>query len=414
MNIVLFVFDTLRPEFLGCYGGRAKTPNMDFLASKGVVFLNAFTDVASTLPAHCSILTGLPVVKHKIRQNGWKLSERIPLYAELFKNSGYETAAAVSSDALGSKYGLARGFDAYYEYYRSSGLLSSSLHGSLDFLVNVSRVPRTYLKKLFPNLLKLEHPVGGIMGRPNRTYHAANKNVLKWLSARRNSFFLLVHYVDVQFQTGKKRYDDGVAVYDAAVGEVISKLKKENLLESSLIILTSDHGVYDEKRVVDTHGITAYDRDIRVPLILYYPAALGHKKVSFLARGMDILATAADLAGMKPVSSDVGDGVSLAPSILENRQVVPEIFSQASSSVPETKCVRTPEWKYIENAGKSDELFNVKLDPEEKNNLLNSEKDKATELRMKLKDYFNVTYETQETDEYTKQMLRDLGYLKQD
>ena len=413
MNVVLFIFDTLRPEFLGCYSGKTKTPNIDSLASRGVMFLNAFTDVASTLPSHCSIFTGLPTVKHKIRENGWKLSEDVPSYAELFKNSGYETAAAVSSDVLGSKYGLARGFDAYYEDYRSSGLLSSCFHGSLNFLTRASRHPRNYLKKLFPSISKLETRAAMVLGRVNRTYKKANKNVMKWLSARRNPFFLFVHYVDVHLTP--ESYDDGVAIYDNAVGEVISKLKKENLLEESLIILTADHGVYDEEDVY-RHGMTAYDRDIRIPLILYYPAKLDQRKVPFLARGMDILATAADLAGVKPLSSSTNgrEGISLVPSILENRQVISEIFSEASSSAPETRCIRTPEWKYIKNTGKSDELFNVKIDPEEKNNLLNSEKDKATELRLKLKDYFNVPYEAQETDEYTKRMLQDLGYLKQE
>jgi len=70
-NIVLITADTLRADKLGAYGNREiETPNLDRLASEGVVFDHASTAVPLTLPAHASILTGTYPLYHGVRDNG--------------------------------------------------------------------------------------------------------------------------------------------------------------------------------------------------------------------------------------------------------------------------------------------------------------------------------------------------------
>src|SRR5215203_4485232 len=70
LNVLLITIDTIRPDRLSCYGGQNPTPNLDRLASEGMLFENAFSQVPLTFPSHTSILTGMFPVHHGMHQNG--------------------------------------------------------------------------------------------------------------------------------------------------------------------------------------------------------------------------------------------------------------------------------------------------------------------------------------------------------
>jgi len=70
-NLVLITLDTTRADHLGCYGyRRAETPTIDGLAREAVRYESCYTPMPLTLPAHCSLLTGLTPPRHGIRDNG--------------------------------------------------------------------------------------------------------------------------------------------------------------------------------------------------------------------------------------------------------------------------------------------------------------------------------------------------------
>ncbi len=114
-NVLLVTLDTLRADRLGCYGyDLAETPVIDRLAGEGVRFAHAVTAVPMTLPAHCTIMTGLYPPGHGVRDNGlFRLSGELPTLAETLKQQGYVTAAFVAAFVLDARYGLDRGFDHY-------------------------------------------------------------------------------------------------------------------------------------------------------------------------------------------------------------------------------------------------------------------------------------------------------------
>ncbi|PYR06281.1 MAG: hypothetical protein DMF99_26330 [Acidobacteria bacterium] len=114
-NILLITLDTTRADHLGTYGDReARTPNLDRLASQGVVFEHAVAAAPITLPAHVSLFTGMYPFMHGVRNNGnFSLSDRLPTLATALRSAGYGTAAFVSAFVLDQRYGLARGFDEY-------------------------------------------------------------------------------------------------------------------------------------------------------------------------------------------------------------------------------------------------------------------------------------------------------------
>src|SRR5580692_529772 len=71
MNVILVTLDTTRADHLGCYGyPRARTPAIDALADRGVLFERAYAPVPVTLPSHASMLTGLYPPEHGLHSNG--------------------------------------------------------------------------------------------------------------------------------------------------------------------------------------------------------------------------------------------------------------------------------------------------------------------------------------------------------
>ncbi len=118
-RVVLISIDTLRADHLGCYGySKARTPNINRLASESVVFDNAATATPLTLPAHSSILTGLTPLHHGVIDNfGFRLDDSITTFAETLHARGFATGGFVGPFVLDSRFGIAQGFDTYFDHF---------------------------------------------------------------------------------------------------------------------------------------------------------------------------------------------------------------------------------------------------------------------------------------------------------
>ncbi|MGH9339568.1 MAG: sulfatase, partial [Acidobacteriota bacterium] len=114
-NVLLITIDTLRADYLGCYGrSDIATPVIDGLAAGGVRFEQAVAQAPLTTPSHASILTGTYPPLHKIRDvGGFVLNKEVPTMAELMSAAGFDTAAFVGAAVLNRRYGLDRGFKIY-------------------------------------------------------------------------------------------------------------------------------------------------------------------------------------------------------------------------------------------------------------------------------------------------------------
>src|SRR5262249_37028597 len=118
-NVLVFTIDTLRADYLGCYGSnKVKTPNTDSLAARGIRFKDTVAQVPYTLPSHVSIFTGLIPAVHKVEDNGgFYLDPKIPTLASILKGSGMRTAAFVAAFPVDSRFGLNHGFDTFDDSY---------------------------------------------------------------------------------------------------------------------------------------------------------------------------------------------------------------------------------------------------------------------------------------------------------
>ncbi|MDP1570013.1 MAG: sulfatase-like hydrolase/transferase [Vicinamibacterales bacterium] len=112
-SILLVTLDTTRADAIGPDAVGIETPAFNALAARGRRFRHAYATTPETLPSHASMMTGLYPGGHGIHENARYLSPDHPVVAEQLRESGYRTAAFVSSFVLSRRFGLARGFDAY-------------------------------------------------------------------------------------------------------------------------------------------------------------------------------------------------------------------------------------------------------------------------------------------------------------
>jgi arylsulfatase A-like enzyme/Flp pilus assembly protein TadD len=249
-NLLLITLDTTRADRLGCYGyEQARTPTIDALASRGLRFANVTAPAPLTLPSHSTLLTGLDVPSHGVRNNGtFRLSPDHTTLAETLGGAGYDTAAFVGSFVLDSRYGLDQGFELYDDDVNPEGLSAES---------------------------------GRFHERPA---DAVTDAALRWFDSRRDDagpFFAWVHYFDPHAPYdppegfaaahGARGYDGEVSFVDAQIGRIVDRLQSRGLLERTLVVLTADHGEGLGEHGERSHSLLIYESTMRVPLVFSNP-----------------------------------------------------------------------------------------------------------------------------------------------
>lgn len=339
-GVLLVSFDTTRADALGCYGAVGNpTPNVDRLAAEGVRFAQAFTPVPLTLPSHTTMLTGIDPPRHTVRDNAvYNVPERALTMAEILQQAGYRTFAEVASIVLLPRYQLNQGFASY-------GVGDMQLQGG---------------------------------AHARRTAGEVADAVLAQLDGE-GPFFGFVHFYDAHLpielpEDFAERFEDpyagAVAFADEALGRIVAGLEERELLERTLIIVTSDHGEGRGDHEERTHGSLLYDTTQRVPLVLRHPE-LGRATVEDrVAKLADLLPTVLDVVGLE--IPDGLDGRSLVPVIQGDDLVEGDVYLEtllpmlAYDWAP-LYGVRTLEWKLV--LGARPHLFQLHDDPLEEHDL---------------------------------------------
>jgi len=364
-NVLLVTLDTTRADRLGCYGHRgADTENLDRLAGEGVIFDRAASHSPLTLPSHCSMMTGLYPPAHGVRGNGrYVLSESHRTLAEILQDAGYQTAAIVAAFVLERRFGLAQGFDRYDDDPRG-----------------------------------MEDPGLGFRRRDAPSVTRAALEAAAGLD-RRRPYFLWVHYFDPHapyeppaqlLEGGRHPYDGEITAMDRGIGRLLDGLESQGLLEDTWIVVAGDHGEgLGTPHGELTHGCFLYEETIRIPLIIT-PTGDLHvvpRRAPHLARQIDVLPTVLDLLGLEPDRRPV-QGRSLAPILsgsapAEAGQPV-RSYSEAMDNwhtygwAPLYE-LREGRYKFIE--APTPELYDLKADPREQQNLAPGEPDRIARFR---------------------------------
>lgn len=299
VNVLLVTIDTLRPDRLSCYSAmHLRTPRIDALAGKGVLFERAFAHNPITLASHTNILLGLTPPAHGVSENSKSIvpGEFLSL-AELLKSRGYATGAFVSSFSLDSRFGLDQGFDVYDDAYPS---------------------------KPAPGLPFSERPAA-------KTLAAANA----WLDTQKGRWFCWVHLWDphapyeppppYDAQYKDDPYSGEVAYVDAQLGRLFDWVDAHGGLGKTLIVLTADHGESLGEHGEQYHSYFAYNSTIWVPLIVAGPGIARPSRIKDDVSHVDIFPTVCEVLGFKPPAGLHGG--SLVPFLKgRTRKALPIYF----------------------------------------------------------------------------------------
>ncbi len=116
--VFLITLDTTRGDFVNYELNNKITPNLAELASKGMIFKNAFTLIPITLPSHSSMFYSRYPHELKIYNNGQIRKIKYPTMTQILKANGYSTGAVISLGVLKKNFGLNKGFDEYIENFK--------------------------------------------------------------------------------------------------------------------------------------------------------------------------------------------------------------------------------------------------------------------------------------------------------
>ncbi len=396
-NVILISLDTVRADRLACYGCRdIQTPTIDLFASHGVKFEACYSQTPLTLPAHTTLMTGTLPLFHGVRDNGgFIVPQKIKTLAELYKDKGYETAAFVGAFVLDSQWGLDQGFDLYYDRF--------------DF----AKFKRVSL--------------GSVRRPANEVIDAA----LPWLQKKRDKpFFAWIHLYDPHSPYEPpppfdKTYADHpylgeIAFADSELRRVWDFLEKNDLVKTTFLIFAGDHGESLGEHGESTHGFFIYQGAIRVPLIFVTPFPELQGVVSSEVAGLvDVLPTVCALTGL-PVPKEV-QGRSLAPAFFHRRPGgSPLAYSETfyprfHYGWSELQSVQDGRYKLI--LAPVPELYDIKADPEEENNLVYLQKDAYQSLDAQARalidragrNAYEMDYS--KVDAETREKLSALGYV---
>ncbi|MBC7364036.1 MAG: sulfatase-like hydrolase/transferase [Candidatus Aminicenantes bacterium] len=394
-NILLITLDTTRADHLGCYGyKKARTPNLDRLASEGLRFENVYCPAPLTLPSHTSILTGLEPVKHGVRNNGYYLPEGLRTVTEYLQNLGYKTAAFVSSYSVDSRFGLDRGFETYDDTFQAN--------------------------------------------MPFKTLNAERKAedtfscFASWLENNfKYKFFCWVHYFDPHLpytppspfreEFADNPYDGEIAYMDLYIGRIIDALKEKGVLGRTIIVVAGDHGEGLGEKIEQGHGLYLYEETVRVPLIFWnktvWPKA---QAISTKVRLIDVAPTLLEMVGLSAEAS-LMQGKSLLPVMTgrekkDREAIIETVYPRENFGWSELVALVSGNWKYIQ--APKPELYNLKNDPQERKNIVDYEKEIAETLRSRLEQLLLISGggtfasgASQRARNEDLERLRSLGYV---
>ena len=401
-NVILIVLDTVRAQSLSAYGhARRTTPQLERLAKTGVLFERAISTSSWTLPSHAAMFTGRYL--HEVSADWTKpLDTTYSTLAEVLSARGYLTAGFVANTIFcTTESGLGRGFAHYEDFSLSFGeiLTSSSLGRSLAV--------RPKLRKIV-----------GYYDTPGRKSAAdLNSDFLGWLARQeRRPFFVFLNYFDAHhpylppepfdltfgpktprrnpfvvprqnwsphaIQAELNAYEGSIRYLDQQVGLLFDELERRILIDNTLVIITADHGEEFGEHDLFEHGHSLYLPSLHVPLVLLYPSRVpGGLRVSEPVSLRDIPATVIDLIGLFGEVEFPGNSLARYwdAARKSGRRVAQPLLSEVnvSSNVPSwfpvakgnMKALLSDEMHYVRNGDGSEELYDLRNDPQGKNDL---------------------------------------------
>jgi len=351
-NLIFIMADDLGYGELGCFGQELiKTPALDALAKKGLMLTRFHAGFPVSLPARCTLMTGLHSGHGRCRVNGGggnhpMLKTADTTIATVLKAAGYVTAmtgkwslgdlfvgcATASKNKDGSGAIYKHGWDYYFgepnqtychKYYPEQ-LYRYDRTGLVDKKTDGARLDVVPLK-------------GNSKSHAHYTHDLITEKALAFIDAAKDRpFFLYVPYTiphskyevpeiepyttDTSWSKTEKIYASMVSRMDRDVGRIVKRLAKHGIDRDTLVIFTSDNGTAAPARFKGSGALPGRKGrfevgGLRVPTIAYWPGTIAPgRKSDHLSAFWDVMPTFAELAGIKPPAPI--DGISMVPTLL--------------------------------------------------------------------------------------------------
>jgi arylsulfatase A-like enzyme len=392
-NVVIYMIDTLRRDHLGLYGyHRDTTPNLDRFSADAVVFETAYAPSAWTRPSTASLLTGLNPPRHGAEADRHRLGEPITLLSEYLRDLGYHTAAFVANPHVVENWGFGQGF----EHFQDIGATTRTWAR-----VGVDRVNREVFEHL---KRRLDGPFFYYIHTidPHHPYDP----VPPYRSLFTNSPQPTLDPAVLTPSTPRPVLENLKALYDAEIyfndlhfGELMSVLKEEGVYDESVIIVVSDHGDEHLDHGMGGHSRQVFNEVVSVPMLIKLPeGAHAGKRVTAPASLIDVVPTILSLT-CQQLPKEL-EGIDLTPSISDEALEPAQRPIFIALNKPDTKgawyssrAVILGDYKYIEETSPRQRkmLFNLSADPLETEDLVKTERERASELATILDEYFAAT-----------------------
>lgn len=470
-NVLLIVMDTARVDRLSGYGYQRKTtPNLDRLTQEGVLFEHASSTAPWTLPSHASLFTGLYPTQHRAEQSHPRLDDQLLTLAELMQHHGFQTAGFSNNPWVSRKMNFNQGFEYFKDTWlrrggsrivnqiaimniveRLAGMVTRSRDDGADF---TNRHIRWWFRTMFnPHrafFLFINYREPHFPYRPPEPYrtrflrhinHQVEKarhvtTVRRLASGSQPA--PLIHFDQTTREVLNDLYDAEIAYLDAKIGELVEELRDRQLLDNTVVIVTSDHGENIGDHELFGHQFCSYETLLHVPLIVRYPRAFpSGMSVAQRVSLVDVMPTLIELLDLEtstiqvalPGQSWVGSSLAVPRErgiLAEYAAPLGKLPEYEKGTQPVDKRYFTRDLKSLYSRGlkfiwASDgrhELYDLSQDPEETQNLSLQFPDKARALAAELQQRL-ATMEpigrpeaVESMDEATHHELRALGYLQ--
>jgi arylsulfatase A-like enzyme len=391
-NLIIVVSDALRWDVLGCYGGNAQTPNIDWLASRGVLFENAYSTAPTTLPASVSMFTGNYSRVYGIllgdkadkpnRRYCFYVNDNDKLFGEMLSELGYQVMMDVENP-LAKRSNNLQGFKEFRRFgqmkkeeaelvKKRTGIGSPKdyrygrLYDLLHYLLTLSKKQKFFILKWFLD--------------PHGTYNPPEKykkkiSIDKSRLTKKESFYSQSYVKDFKKALRKKNlteyeiyyikelYKAEVEFIDERVGLIIEALKQGGILEKTIIVFTSDHGELFGEHGRLGHGFDYYENLVHIPLIISGPGVLSGKRDKTFISLLDLIATLVDLMGQRSSSGMQGTSYCqlLQGGAVENRTLYFDRIANDLTQRNDSDAVMMDGYKLIWNWDKEKRTYHFKL-----------------------------------------------------
>ena len=459
-NVILITIDAFRADHLGCLGYAKKTtPYMDKIAREGVLFSNAFSYGSNTLTSVMPMMTSSPFIPYFLHgidaAKLINLHDALERYKEIvrrlyslkvtiagaLREQGYETAAFHSNPFLTSYFGYGKDF-LYFDDSIAKYGIRKKIEAKAKVVLKNSRL-KNLVWRLYSLIYRNEVPYVRA--------EAINKKAISWLRTKKpEKFFVWLHYMDThipykppksfrpsissvkmsllnrkilnreyisdsELSQAIELYDGSIRYVDYSIKCLLEELNEMGILENTIVVITADHGEEFKDHGGFIHEPTKlYDELTHIPLIIYNTE---YKNITIdeTVSSIDIAPTMMGMLNLP--NAETFQGRCLLPITESGRSygVVNEGggVQALTGNLKMIVAYRTKRWKYIQDEVRNrKELYDMKRDPKETENLYEVERDVAEDLESRIRELILHQGELVAMDVEKEKIRRKLKKLK--